>query len=85
MTRGSSVYDFTVTGNEATVEKYLSGKQMQPYVADLSRMETGTMKRPASVKANSFIDWSGLREQVVSHKELQAMSSVPINQPRLTF
>ena len=65
MTRGSSVYDFTVTGNEATVEKYLSGKQMQPYVADLSRMETGTMKRPASVKANSFIDWSGLREQVV--------------------
>ena len=37
MTRGSSVYDFTVTGNEATVEKYLSGKQMQPYVADLSR------------------------------------------------
>lgn len=38
---------------------------MQPYVADLSRMETGTMKRPASVKANSFIDWSGLREQVV--------------------
>lgn len=23
------------------------------------------MKRPASVKANSFIDWSGLREQVV--------------------
>ena len=23
MTRGSSVYDFTVTGNEATVEKYL--------------------------------------------------------------
>lgn len=65
MTRGSSVYDFTVTGNEATVEKYLSGKQMQPYVADLSRMETGTMKRPASVDANSFIDWSGLREQVV--------------------
>ena len=49
MTRGSSVYDFTVTGNEATVEKYLSGKQMQPYVADLSRMETGTMKRSASV------------------------------------
>ena len=47
------------------LEKYLSGKQMQPYVADLSRMETGTMKRPASVKANSFIDWSGLREQVV--------------------
>ena len=65
MTRGSSVYDFTVTGNEATVEKCLSGKQMQPYVADLSRMETGTMKRPASVDANSFIDWSGLREQVV--------------------
>ena len=48
MTRGSSVYDFTVTGNEATVEKYLSGKQMQPYVADLSRRETGTMKQGAT-------------------------------------
>lgn len=36
MTRGSSVYDFTVTGNEATVEKYLSGKQMQPYIHELA-------------------------------------------------
>ena len=75
MTRGSSVYDFTVTGNEATVEKYLSGKQMQPYVADLSRMETGTMKRPASVKANSFIDWSGLREQVVFESAARSKGS----------
>lgn len=65
MTRGSSVYDFTVTGDESTIEKYLSGEQMQPYVADLSRMETGTMKRPASGEINSLLDWSGLREQVV--------------------
>lgn len=40
---------------------------MQPYVTALNRMETGTMKRPASGGINSFVDWSGLREQIVSN------------------
>lgn len=65
MTRESSVYDFTVTGDEATIEKCLSSEQMKPYVADLSRMEIGDMKRPASGEMNSLTDWAGLREQVV--------------------
>lgn len=65
MTRGASVYDFTVVGDEQIIEEYLSDEQMQPYVTALNRMETGTMKRPASGEVNSFVNWSGLREQIV--------------------
>lgn len=65
MTRGASVYDFTVLGDEQIIDEYLSDEKMQPYVTALNRMETGTMKRPASGGINSFVDWSGLREQIV--------------------
>ena len=32
LTRGTSVYDFTVMGNDQIVEKYLSNEQIRPYV-----------------------------------------------------
>lgn len=50
LTRTSAVYDFTVMGEEQNVEQYLSDDQMRVYVANLNRMETGNMKRPASGK-----------------------------------
>lgn len=46
MTRGASVYDFTVMGEDRAVEQYLASEQIKPYVANLNRMETGNMKRP---------------------------------------
>lgn len=67
MTRGASVYDFTVMGKDKAVEHYLASEQMKPYVANLNRMETGSMKRPEAESMKSFIDWSGFREQIVQH------------------
>ena len=65
LTRGASVYDFTVTGKDQAVEQYLASEQMKPYVADLNRMETGEMKRPAGDDMGSFADWTNLRKQIV--------------------
>ena len=65
ITRGSSVYDFTVMGDERLVDEYLSNEKMNSYVTALNRMETGTMKHPVSGEMKSLVDWSGLREQVV--------------------
>lgn len=67
LTRGASVYDFTVMGEEQNVEKYLSGEQMQAYVSNLNRMEVGNMKRPVSGGINSFVDWSVLRKEIVKN------------------
>ncbi|WP_207652159.1 hypothetical protein [Clostridium oryzae] len=44
--RGSSVYDFTVMGDDMMVKQYLSSGKMKPYVAHLNRMETGKIKKP---------------------------------------
>jgi putative ABC transport system permease protein len=67
MTRGASVYDFTVMGEDQTVEEYLVSEQIRPYVSDLNRMEIGKMKRPEGVGMNTFVNWSGLREQIVQN------------------
>lgn len=67
MTRGASVYDFTVTGDAQLIEQYLSSEKMLPYVSALNHMEAGTMKRPASGDTKSFVDWSEFREQLVQH------------------
>ena len=48
LTRGTSVYDFTVMGNDQIVEKYLSNEQIRPYVSNLNRMEIGNIKSTAS-------------------------------------
>ena len=70
ITRGSSVYDFTVMGDERLVDEYLSNEKMNSYVTALNRMETGTMKHPVSGEMKSLVDWSGLREQVRCFKHL---------------
>ena len=48
-------------------QKYLSDDQMRVYVANLNRMETGNMKRPASGEMKSFVDWSVLRKEIVQN------------------
>lgn len=65
LTRGASVYDFTVSGEDQAVEQYLVSEQMKPYVADLNRMETGKVKHPAGDDMGSFVDWTKLREEIV--------------------
>lgn len=67
LTRGASVYDFTVIGKDQEVEQYLSSGKMAPYVSDINRMETGTMKRPADEGINSFADWSLFRAEIVQN------------------
>ena len=67
LTRTSAVYDFTVMGEEQNIEQYLSDEQMRVYVANLNRMETGNMKRPASGEMKSFVDWSVLRKEIVQN------------------
>jgi putative ABC transport system permease protein len=67
LSRGSSVYDFTVTGDDIMVEQYLSSEKMKPYVAHLNRMETGKIKKPETHGINSFVDWSKFREEIVRH------------------
>lgn len=67
LTRGDSVYDFTIMGGEHHVEESLSGGQMQAYVSDLNRMEAGNMKRPDSEGITSLVDWSVLRKEIVNN------------------
>ena len=67
LTRGTSVYDFTVMGNDETVEQYLSNEQIQPYVSDLNRMEIGNIKSDTSDRINSPVDYSEFRKKIVQH------------------
>lgn len=69
LTRESSVYDFTVTGDDQKAEQFLSSEKMKPYVAYLNRLEIGNMmsqdKRDKNDLPLSFVDWSKLRDQIV--------------------
>lgn len=67
LSRGSSVYDFTVMGDDMMVEQYLSSQKMKSYVAHLNRMETGKIKTPEADGIHSFVDWSKFREEIVQH------------------
>lgn len=64
LTRGASVYDFTISGEDQTVEQYLTSEKMAPYVSHVNRMETGVMKRPDG-GLSSYMDWSLLRREIV--------------------
>ena len=61
LTRGASVYDFTISGEDQTVE---TSEKMAPYVSHVNRMETGVMKRPDG-GLSSYMDWSLLRKEIV--------------------
>lgn len=61
-TKSSSVYDFTVKGNEKRVEQFLTSEKMLPYVEDLNVLEIGNMK---DQDGNSGVDWSELRKRVI--------------------
>lgn len=65
LTRDGAVYDFTVVGEDQAVEQYLASEKMAPYVSNINRMETATMRRPDTDDLSSFIDWSAFRAEVV--------------------
>lgn len=65
LTRDGAVYDFTVVGEDQAVEQYLASDKMAPYVSNINRMETATMRRPDTDDLSSFIDWSAFRAEVV--------------------
>lgn len=68
-TRHSSLYDFTVNGDNQEVEEFLTSKEMAPYVEDLNRLEIGKMKYQDEDEEDnipsSLVDWSKLREQLI--------------------
>lgn len=67
-TEGSSVYDFTVVGEDREVEAILSSAELDPYVANLNRLEMGYMAftRGSGNQLVTDLDWSGLREKLVA-------------------
>ncbi|CAH0122387.1 hypothetical protein PAE9249_04937 [Paenibacillus sp. CECT 9249] len=68
-TRSSSLYDFTVNGDNQRVEQFLTSEKMVPYVEDLNLLEIGKMKyrdeRGEDDSPLSLVDWSKLREQII--------------------
>ena len=67
-TRGSSLYDFTVSGDNKKVEQFLTSEKMVPYVEDLNLLEVGRMKSKGHMEDGmllSFVDWSELREEMI--------------------
>ncbi|MCR1898612.1 ABC transporter permease [Irregularibacter muris] len=68
-TRSSSLYDFTVNGEDQKVEQFLTSEKMVSYVEDLNLLEIGNMKvrdeRGEDDFPLSLVDWSELREQII--------------------
>jgi len=61
-TKSSSVYDFTVKGDNQKVKQFLTSEKMQPYVEKLNFLEVGRIKRQ---DGNNGVEWSKLREQII--------------------
>lgn len=67
-TRSSSLYDFTINGDNKEVEQFLTSEKMVQYVEDLNFLEIGRMKNRGYMEDGmplSFVDWSELREQII--------------------
>lgn len=69
ITRSSSLYDFTVNGDDQKVEQFLTSEKMVPYVENLNLLEIGKMKFQDEREENdlpvSLVDWSELRDQLI--------------------
>ncbi|MCJ7840896.1 ABC transporter permease [Lederbergia sp. NSJ-179] len=69
LTRDSSLYDFTVEGDDQKVEQFLTSEKMAPYVEDLNFLKIGRMNYRAERGEDdlplSLVDWSKLREQII--------------------
>ncbi|WMJ81501.1 ABC transporter permease [Clostridium sp. MB40-C1] len=67
--KNSSLYDFTVNGDNPKVKEYLTSKKMAPYVEDLNLLKLGKMKNKGGYGEDglelSLVDWSKLREQII--------------------
>ncbi|CAK7051681.1 ABC transporter permease [Tissierella sp.] len=65
--RSSSVYDFTVNGDNQKVKQFLTTEKIAPYVEDLNLLEIGRMKYQDEYEdlPLSLVDWSKLREQII--------------------
>jgi putative ABC transport system permease protein len=78
----SSVYHFTVQGDEEQVEQFLASDAMQPYVAHLNRLDMGYLQADGQDDERrplTNVEWEGLREKIVS--ALPAGSPVPEPNP----
>lgn len=68
-TRESSIYDFTVNGDNQKVEQFLTSEEMLPYVEDLNLLRIGKIKRRDEHGEDgmplSLVDWSKLREEII--------------------
>lgn len=68
-TRTSSLYDFTVNGDNQKIKQFLTSEKMVPYVEDLNLLEIGKMKHQDEQTEDgmplSLVDWSKLREQII--------------------
>lgn len=80
-TKSSSVYDFTVMGEELEVQAVLSSTELEPFVADLNRMEMGYLKNDLGVDEAGMpiadADWSALREKIVSALPATVPAPIP--------
>ncbi len=67
--RSSSIYDFTVNGDNKKVEQFLTSENMVSYVENLNLLEIGKMKYQNEHGEDdlplSLLDWSELREQLI--------------------
>ncbi|WP_027626300.1 ABC transporter permease [Clostridium lundense] len=67
--KNSSLYDFTVNGDNPKVKDYLTSKKIAPYVEDLNLLKLGKMKHQGVHREDgmvlSLVDWSKLREQII--------------------
>ncbi len=61
ISRGSAVYDFTITGNDSLAESFLSSETMEPYVSQLNPVKISNIK-PDQTGAAILPDWTGLKE-----------------------
>lgn len=76
LTRGEAVYDFTVTGDNESVEQFLTSDKMKPYVEHLNRMEVGNIKHSSGDNSASFVDWTKLEKTI--EQQLSAEEQIKV-------
>lgn len=66
--RETSVYDFTVQGEEEKIQDFLTSEAMTPYVTNLNPMEIGMLRPAESADGTyqSLLDWTNLRERIIA-------------------
>ena len=80
LTRGSAVYDFTVTGEDSVAETFLTSDTMKMYVEHLNQMNVGIIKRPSENDGTSLVDWTKfiaeLENQLTKEEQAQIKNAL---------